>query len=194
MLKTDKEYWNSKYQANEIGWDIGYVSTPIKNYVDQLTDKNLEILIPGCGNAWEGEYLTDNGFINAHLIDISDEAVKRFKKRVPQFPVEKIYTENFFEHTPKYDLIIEQTFLSALHPSMRLDYAKQMHNLLKPNGKLVGVIFGIDLYEDHPPYGGLKPEYEKLFSPYFNIKVLDVAHNSIEPRKGNELFLILEKK
>lgn len=194
MLKTDKEYWNSKYQANQMGWDIGYVSTPIKEYIDQLNTKNIDILIPGCGNAWEGEYLNKNGFINTHLIDISDEAISNFQKRVPHFPEHKIYNEDFFTHSKKYDLIIEQTFLSALHPTLREDYVKQMNHLLKPTGKLIGVIFGIDLFDDHPPYGGSKEEYEKLFSAHFNIKVLEEAHNSIEPRKGNELFLILEKK
>ena len=194
MLNTDKEYWNSKYIANQTGWDIGEVSTPIKEYIDQIDNKEVDILIPGCGNAWEGEYLTNQGFGNAHLIDISDEAISRFQRRVPYFPAHKIYNEDFFTHSKKYDLIIEQTFFSALHPTMREDYAKQMHNLLKPNGKLVGLLFGIDLYEDHPPYGGNREEYLSLFSPYFNIKVLDMAHNSIKPRSGNELFLILERK
>ncbi|HBC05192.1 MAG TPA: SAM-dependent methyltransferase, partial [Aequorivita sp.] len=37
-------FWNHKYLSDDTGWDIGYVSTPIKEYIDQLTDKNLKIL------------------------------------------------------------------------------------------------------------------------------------------------------
>ncbi len=194
MLITDKDYWNSRYAENQIGWDIGEISTPIKAYIDQLTNKELQILIPGCGNAWEGEYLTNQGFIHTHLIDFSEEAIQRFQQRVPYFPANKIYNEDFFTHSPKYDLIIEQTFFSALHPTMRKDYVKKMHALLQPKGKLVGLLFGIDLFEDHPPYGGNKEEYISLFEPYFTISVMEEAHNSIGPRKGNELFMILEKK
>ena len=194
ILITDENYWNDKYLTDKIGWDIGYVSTPIKDYLDQVSTKNIQILIPGCGNAWEGEYAINNGFVNTHLIDLSTDAISKFKKRVPNFPENQIYHGDFFKHEVKYDLIIEQTFLSALHPTMRKDYAKQMANLLKTGGKIVGVIFGIDLYHDHPPYGGHKDEYQELFEPYFKVHTFETANNSIPPRSGNEIFLILEKK
>ena len=44
-IKTDldKEYWEHKYENNKTGWDIGYISTPIKNYIDQLKNKNLKL-------------------------------------------------------------------------------------------------------------------------------------------------------
>ncbi|MCB0465166.1 MAG: SAM-dependent methyltransferase, partial [Aequorivita sp.] len=57
-------FWNHKYLSGETGWDIGYVSTPIKEYIDQLSDKNLKILIPGGGNSYEAEYLFESGFNN----------------------------------------------------------------------------------------------------------------------------------
>jgi hypothetical protein len=43
-------YWEERYLKNEIGWDIGAVSTPLKEYIDQLTNKACRILIPGAGN------------------------------------------------------------------------------------------------------------------------------------------------
>ena len=46
-LQLNSEYWNDKYLNHDFEWDIGYVSTPLKNYIDILTDKNLKILIPG---------------------------------------------------------------------------------------------------------------------------------------------------
>ena len=90
MNNTDKEYWNSRYLSDQTGWDIGYISTPIKEYIDQLENKKLNILIPGCGNAWEGEYLISQGFEKTHLIDISEEAINNFQARVPQFPTHQI--------------------------------------------------------------------------------------------------------
>ena len=135
---------NEKYIHNNIGWDLGSISTPIKEYIDQIDKKSKKILIPGCGNAWEGEYLIKNNFKNSYLIDISSQAVSRFKNRVPTFPRKQIFHGDFFSHSEKYDLIIEQTFLSALHPTLREKYAQQMHHLLKPGGKLVGLIFGIE--------------------------------------------------
>lgn len=193
MIHPDKEFWEQKYEQNATGWDIGYISTPIKEYVDQLHTKNLDILIPGCGNSYEGEYLHKQGFVNSHLIDISKNAVNNFKTRVPDFPAHKIYEEDFFRHNQQYDLIIEQTFFCALPPTMRKDYVKQMHNLLKPKGKLVGLLFDTPLNENHPPFGGSKKEYEKLFTSNFNVIQMERAYNSIPPRQGSELFIILQK-
>jgi len=65
----DKDYWNEKYLQGSAGWDIGYASTPLVEYFNQLLNKDLKILIPGCGNAYEAEYLVDNGFKNVFLID-----------------------------------------------------------------------------------------------------------------------------
>ena len=41
------KYWDSRYVSDEIGWDIGYPSTPLKEYIDTIENKNLKILIPG---------------------------------------------------------------------------------------------------------------------------------------------------
>ena len=51
--KLNDQYWSERYQSNQIGWDIGQASTPIATYIDQIEDKSIKILIPGCGNAHE---------------------------------------------------------------------------------------------------------------------------------------------
>jgi thiopurine S-methyltransferase len=194
MISLDKDYWNNRYINNEIGWDIGYVSTPLKNYFDQLNNKDLRILIPGCGNAYEAEYLFKQGFKNVFIVDIAPEAIKAFKNRVPEFPENQIFLADFFELKQTWDLIIEQTFFCALNPAIREKYVQKMHKILAPNGKLVGLLFNCELNTEHPPFGGFKEDYEKLFSKYFNIKTMETCYNSIEPRKERELFIILEKK
>ena len=44
MNNFDKTYWENKYKTNQTGWDIGAVSQPIKEYIDQIDNKNLKIL------------------------------------------------------------------------------------------------------------------------------------------------------
>lgn len=188
-----KEYWNKRWQDQQTGWDIGNVSTPLKDYFDQLTDKNIRILIPGCGNAYEAEYLWDQGFKNIYIVEISELAVASFLKRYPLFPKEHIFISDFFLLNDQFDLIIEQTFFCAIDPKLRSDYARKSAELLKPGGKLVGVLFNRD-FEGGPPFGGTKEEYIKTFSPYFDIAIMETAYNSIEPRKGTEVFIKLIKR
>ncbi len=193
MIELNKEYWSSKYIESNMGWDVGEITTPLKTYFDQLTDKSLRILIPGCGNGYEAEYLHNLGF-DVTVIDLSEHPLNNLKKRCPTFPSEKLVQTDFFEFKGSFDLIIEQTFFSALNPNLRNDYVKQMHNLLTLGGKLVGLLFNVELFDDHPPFGGNLELYRPLFDFYFSFNVFEESYNSIEPRQGNELFLNLVRK
>ena len=82
MNELDASYWSNRFEQEDTPWDIGFVSTPIKEYIDQLTDKNISILIPGCGNCYEAGYLLQNGFNNITLIDISPTLTKRLGKNL----------------------------------------------------------------------------------------------------------------
>ena len=66
----DKEYWNSQWLNNRTGWDVGNASPAIITYMAQYANKDAAILIPGCGNAHEAEFLVANGFTNITLIDM----------------------------------------------------------------------------------------------------------------------------
>ena len=190
----NKEYWDSKYEENKTGWDIGYISTPIKIYIDQIENKEVSILIPGAGNGHEVEYLHKNGFKNVSVVDISKQPLENLLKRIPNFPNENLIHQNFFEHQTKYDLIIEQTFFCALHPSEREAYVDKMYDLLNEGGKLVGLLFDFELTNEGPPFGGSIIEYIQLFYSKFEVRVLERCHNSIKPRAGRELFFIFVKK
>lgn len=193
MLELDHDFWTSRYQSGKMGWDTGGITTPLKNYFDQLTDTSIKILIPGCGNGYEAEYLCGLGF-EVDVIDISEVPLQGLAKRCPTMPPSSLKQGDFFELDGAYDLIIEQTFFCAINPELRKAYARKVHSLLKPQGKLVGVLFNIPLYDDRPPFGGNSEEYLACFKPYFDFKVYEECYNSIKPRMGSELFINLVKK
>lgn len=192
-LSLDNNYWSKRYQTQQTGWDIGSISPPLKAYFAQLTNKNLKILIPGAGNAYEAEYLHNNGFNNVFVVDISEEPIKNFQERCPSFKREHLIIGDFFELDLTFDLIIEQTFFCALDPSLRNAYAVKMKELLKPNGKVVGVLFDDPLFKDHPPFGGNKQEYLTYFESVFKEVALERCYNSLPPRANRELFMTLLK-
>lgn len=194
MEILNDKYWQQRYVENQVGWDIGHVSTPLKEYFDQLTDKNITVLVPGAGNAYEAEYLHNLGFVNVSIVDWAQAPLDNFKQRVPDFTDSNLIKADFFELNGKYDLIVEQTFFCAINPDLRQKYVQKVHSLLSTGGKLVGLFFNIPLNDTHPPFGGCKEEYLKLFEPHFNVKIFEKAHNSIAPRKDNELFAIFTKK
>ena len=175
---TDKAFWESKWQQGQTGWDLKGVSPAIKVYIDQLTNKNLRILIPGCGNAYEAEYLLQQGFNHVTVIDIAPTLTDLISKKLkPYIDKEKL-------------CLITQIFC-AINPNLRASYAKQMYELLTPNGKLVGLLFNTK-FDGGPPFGGNVTEYETYFKPYFKHISFMPSLNSITPRSGKEVWIEVE--
>jgi hypothetical protein len=185
----NSEFWNERWLADETKWDIGYPAPAIVEYVDGLQDRSMRILIPGCGNAYEAEYLHNKGFTNVFVVDYAEEALRRFAERVPSFPKAHLLHSDFFAlEAGTFDLVIEQTFFCAIDPSLREKYAGKMQLLLNENGILCGLLFTQTPNAEGPPFPGSIDEYQKLFGQRFTIHKMEPCHNSIQPRAGRELW------
>ena len=194
IVKSDENFWNSRYESGQTGWDIGEVSVPLREYADQLKNKSARILIPGCGNAYEAAYLSSAGFSNITLLDLSGVLMNKLEKIFNSDKNISLVTQDFFEHEGSYDIIIEQTFFCAIDPSMREAYAEKMKTLLSDKGTLAGVLFNKEFENQGPPFGGSEEEYRNLFSRHFHINILEKCRNSIAPRNGGEVFINLKPK
>ncbi|MDO6432334.1 methyltransferase domain-containing protein [Flavitalea sp. BT771] len=183
-------YWDQQYLKGEPPWDMHQVSPPLQTYFDHLQDNTLNVLIPGCGNGYEAGYLLDRGFTSITLIDISEVLMERLKDRFGRRLT--LIIGDFFDLSGEYDLIVEQTFFCALTPSLRQNYIEKMYSLLRPGGKLAGLLFDRD-FPDGPPFGGSREEYQRLLEKRFKVLTLAPCLNSIKPRMGTELFFIAEK-
>ena len=193
-----EQYWSQRYIDQSTGWDLGAISEPLRHYIDQLEDKQVRILLPGAGNAYEAEYLHNAGFVNTYILDISEHPLRSFKERVPDFPSAHIVHGDFFELKDNFDLILEQTFFCSFPPvdNNRERYITKMHELLNPKGKLAGLWFNLPFTGDltKRPFGCSKDEYLRLFSSHFNTKAFEEATNSVQDREGIEFFGIFERK
>lgn len=191
------EFWQQRYETGSIQWDMGQVSPPLKAYIDQLpaTAKDQAILVPGAGNAYEVGYLHEQGFTNVTLVDFAAAPIDAFAERYPDFPVAHLICADFFHLSAEqyqFDWVLEQTFFCAINPSRRDEYVEQMAALLKPQGKLVGLLFNVDFGRDEPPFGGTIEEYQQRFEAYFDIEIMEVSYNSHPARQGSELFIKLQ--
>jgi methyl halide transferase len=192
-MHFNSNYWNNRYLDEDAPWDLGGPSPALVKYFDNLIDKNLRILIPGAGNAYEAEYLFRNGFTNVTVLDFSKKALDNFSARCPEFPKEKLIEEDFFLHSGTYDLIVEQTFFCALDPKLRKAYVEKMQMLLTVNGKLFGLLFDDAALKGNPPFGGTKEEYIRLFGTHFQLEKCEICPDSIPPRKNRELIIEFKK-
>lgn len=193
-MDLSENAWDNRYLNKDIAWDLGEVSPPLKAYFDQLTNKEIKILIPGGGNSYEAAYLFEKGFENVWVVDLSKTAIANIQRSIPKFPPSQLIQGDFFDMEDSFDFIVEQTFFCAIHPSLRANYVVKMNSLLKPKGTLVGVLFNAPLNKEKPPFGGNKAAYMEQFKRFFEIQKMEACYNSFGNRKGRELFIILGKK
>ena len=191
----NKDYWNNIYINQQINWDLGQVSPPIKDYIDQISNKNLKILIPGAGNGYEAIYLLELGFTNVTVVDFAEKPLFDLAQKLKTHHIQNYHLiqDDFFHLIGQFDLILEQTFFCAIHPSLRENYVKQILSLLKLNGKLVGLLFNKQFTFEGPPFGGTIEEYQSIFQNKFQINKMEKAYNSVKPRIGSELFINFTK-
>ncbi len=191
-LPLDSRYWDNQYQAKKTGWDLGKVSPALKNYSDTIGNKAASILIPGCGNSYEAEYLLEQGFSNVTVIDIAPTLVGHLKQKFEGNKNITVLLSDFFEHEGQYDYILEQTFFCALPPRMRQRYVGKMHQLLSDKGMLSGLLFDREFVEG-PPFGGSMEEYARLFRTAFDFHQMQRTGDSVMARANTELFIELQK-
>ncbi|KAI7880701.1 S-adenosyl-L-methionine-dependent methyltransferase [Lichtheimia hyalospora FSU 10163] len=148
---TEPTDWEKKWQEGNIQWDHGETSpalvTLVKEHSDLLPAKGRG-LVPGCGSG--KTYLHMTG------LDVSATCVDKLNKEVPKgsnydFICEDFYSFKFPEGG--YDLIYDYTFLCAMSPSMRPQWAARMAEIIKPGGVLIALMFPLEEKEGGPPFG-----------------------------------------
>ena len=185
----EQQFWNQRYTDEQTGWNLGAASPPLAAYIEQLDDKSISILIPGCGFGHEVRLLSELGFSSVTALDFVPEALENLHN----LPGVNCVSGDFFEHSGSYDLILEQTLFCAIHPDRRDEYVEKVHQLLKPGGKLAGVLFNRS-FDGGPPFGGSKAEYLQRFGEKFSDLKIEECYNSAKPRAGTEIFILAGKE
>jgi len=156
--------WESRYQAGTTGWDRGVTSKNLNYWLDNNLLQPSRILIPGCGNGYEVITLTKLGF-DVVAIDIAPTAIENLQALLNKESLNaELVLGDFFTWEPdeKFDVIFEQTSLCALPPELWGQYESQLHQWLKPQGKILAAFMQTGR-ENGPPYHCKMIDMKTLF-------------------------------
>lgn len=191
-----REDWQGYYDENDLKWDLGEVSPPLKRLWEEGSLKPGKVMIPGCGQGHEVLFFARQGF-DVTGVDYTDGAVGLLRENLHREGVSaQVIQSDFFKidatHDRAYDLMLEQTFFCAIHPRDRARYVETACRILKPGGLLAGLFYETG-EEDGPPYNTTQEHIRHHFSRAFEILRLEKCDHSIERRAGKELLAILKK-
>jgi hypothetical protein len=185
-------FWETRYRDHVTPWDAGSVPAALRHYARRLEPAS-RVLIPGCGSAYEAQYLLENGF-DALAIDFSQAAVEAAQHTLARFPGRVRFADFFeFDFGAPCDCVYERAFLCALPPKMWPQYAERMAEIIRPGGTLAGFFFFKETPRG-PPFGTTPEALAALLDPWFERTEDLPVENSIEVFKGAERWQVWQRK
>ncbi|XP_051206330.1 probable thiol methyltransferase 2 [Lolium perenne] len=180
--------WSRCWEQGVTPWDLGEPTPAVVKLVRSGTLPAGSVLIPGCGGGYDAVALSGAGRFAVGL-DVCDAAIQRAKQWSSSSPDVAFVNADFFTWAPPepFHLIFDYTFFCALDPSLRPAWAARMHELLRPDGELITLMYLPQDQESGPPYNTTVLDYEEVLKPLgFIIDSIQDNDVAVEPRKGLE--------
>ncbi len=192
------EYWNSRYVADQVGWDMG---TPTPVFVDVLEGKRFEpgkTLVLGCGRGHDAVLFAQHGF-DVAAIDFSSEAVRDARQRAREKKVRiEFVEEDLFDYSlglvDEFDYVVEYVTYCAIEPARRAEFAIAVASMLKTGGEFIALFFPLDDRSGGPPFAVSMDEVQRLFEKKFELISVEAPLHSVTSRKGKELLTVWRKQ
>jgi SAM-dependent methyltransferase len=187
-LASEPSFWRSRYREQDLGWDLGAAAPPLVRAFQALTP--CRAVVVGCGQGHEVRALAKLGF-DAVGVDFAPEAVERARALTAAAGLQATFVQADVLALPgalgTCGLWVEHTCFCAIDPARRSEYVAAAERTLLPGGELVGLFYAHGR-AGGPPYRTTEAEVRRRFQPGFEIELLEVAADSVERRRGEELL------
>ncbi len=189
--------WEEKYQRGEVFWNRGAASPPMAQYLERHAARG-RALVPGCGHGHEVALAVAHG-LDATGLDIAPTGVAQARALYPLL-AERFVVGDLFNPPPEmrgaFDVVLEHTCMSGLHPTLRADYRRGIDLTLRRGGRLIGVWFinpDLDPGEEGPPFPFSVPDLTALFGQGYEIVDDYVPEMAFSGREARELVRVLRR-
>ncbi len=189
--------WDERYRKGDAYWNKGAPSPPLKQYLERHPARG-HTLVPGCGHGHEVALAVEYG-LDAVGLDIAPTGIAEARAQYPQL-AERFVVGDLFnppeEMRGAFDVVLEHTCLSGMHPSLRAHYRRGLDLTLRRGGLLIGVWFinpDLDPGHEGPPFPLSVPDLTALFAEGYEIVDDYVPDVSFASRAGRERMRVLRR-
>lgn len=189
--------WDEKYRKGEVFWNKGAPSPPLVQYLERQAVRG-RTLVPGCGHGHEVALAVKFG-LDAIGLDIAPTGIVAARELYPEL-AERFVTGDLFDPPAAmrgaFDVVLEHTCMSGLHPSLRASYRRGIDLTLRRGGLLLGVWFitpDLDPGDEGPPYPFSVPDLTALFADGYEIVDDYVPEVAFDTRVGRERVRVLRR-
>jgi methyl halide transferase len=189
--------WEDIYQKGEAFWNKGAPSPPMRQYLERHAVQG-RALVPGCGHGHEVALAMEHG-LDVTGLEIAPTGVAEARALYPQL-AERFVAGDLFNPPETlrdaFEVVLEHTCLSGLHPSLRPDYRRGIDLILRPGGLLIGVWFinpDLEPGEEGPPYPFSVAELAAFFAEGYEVVEDYLPDVAFRGREGRERVRVLRR-
>jgi SAM-dependent methyltransferase len=194
---SDPQYWRDAYAEATQGWEIGRAAPPLERWFAAHSPSGMRALVVGCGRGHEARMLAAAG-ADVVAIDFAPEAIAAARLLAANegvgvdFRVRDLFALG--GEKERYQLVVEHCCFCAIDPARRGEYVERVADVLVDGGQYVGLLRTRCTKPIGPPFAVTREDVERLFAPRFTILEASVPDDSIESRRGAELFVHMTRK
>ncbi|NNC85949.1 MAG: class I SAM-dependent methyltransferase, partial [Bacteroidia bacterium] len=139
-----KTHWENIYstkELNEVSWYQPNPHTSLHFFEDNNVPFSANVIDIGGGDSFLTDKLIDIGYENVHLLDISEKAIERSKKRLGANADKVNYIQSDivdFETDEQFDVWHDRAAFHFLTNEKEIQaYLDKVNRFIKPNGLMV---------------------------------------------------------
>ncbi|GGI78389.1 thiopurine S-methyltransferase [Legionella impletisoli] len=184
----DKQYWQQRWQCNEIGFNQSQPNPLMQRYFPKLNLKPGDrVFVPLCGKSIDMIWLAGQGY-KVIGVELSEQACKAFfNDNKIRFKVSErndfvvymsdeitLFAGDFFNFNKnllgKVEAVYDRAALIALPRELRKLYSEQLDKLLAPDTEILLITTSYDQKEmQGPPFSVNEIEVNELFKTNFDM-------------------------
>ena len=192
-------YWEGLYAERQDGWELGEPAPALEGWLasGRAFAPGARVAVPGCGRGHDARLLARHGCAVTGF-DFAEVAVTEARQLAARerlaaaFEQRDVFTLAA-DYGGAFDAAWEYTCFCAIDPDRRAEYARVLHDILKPEGALLACFYPLKEGTDGPPFPVSLPDIESALGPFFNIVEAGPPPASPERRRGLE-WLVRAKR
>ena len=191
-------FWEGLYAERQDGWELGEPAPSLQAWLASggTFFPGARVAVPGCGRGHDVRLLARHGFAVTGF-DFAEAAVTEARELAAREQIPAVFERRDVftlpsDHGGTFDAAWEYTCFCAIDPDRRAEYARVLHDILKPEGILLACFYPVKDGTDGPPFPVALQDIEAALGPFFRILEAGPPPASPERRRGLEWFVRAE--